>query len=76
MQFQPQDGAPPTAAKLTNIAARLHGVLAQEPEDARLTGGTRSLTRRLLGLNILSSHRKSPQSTELAKGLPVGVQVA
>lgn len=24
----------------------------QEPEDARLTGGTRSLSRRLLGLNL------------------------
>jgi hypothetical protein len=26
--------------------------LPSEPEDARLTGGTRSLTRRLLGLNL------------------------
>ncbi len=27
-------------------------MLPSEPEDARLTGGTRSLTRRLLGLNL------------------------
>lgn len=27
--------------------------LPSEPEDARLTGGTRSLTRRLLGLNLI-----------------------
>jgi hypothetical protein len=26
--------------------------LPSEPEDARLTGGTRSLSRRLLGLNL------------------------
>jgi hypothetical protein len=29
--------------------------LPQEPEDARLTGGTRSLSRRLLALNIPTS---------------------
>lgn len=28
--------------------------LPQEPDDARMTGGTRSLSRRLLGLNIPS----------------------
>jgi hypothetical protein len=27
-------------------------MLPSEPEDARLTGGTRSLSRRLLGLNL------------------------
>jgi hypothetical protein len=27
-------------------------MLPAEPEDARLTGGTRSLSRRLLGLNL------------------------
>jgi hypothetical protein len=29
--------------------------IAKEPEDARLTGGTRSLDRRLLALNIAGS---------------------
>lgn len=32
--------------------------LAKEPEDARLTGGTRSLDRRLLALNLSSLKRK------------------
>jgi hypothetical protein len=32
-------------------ASRLR-VLSKEPEDARLTGGTRSLDRRLLALNL------------------------
>ncbi len=33
--------------------------LPQEPEDARLTGVTRSLNRRLLGLNVSGSLRMS-----------------
>jgi hypothetical protein len=32
-----------------------------EPEDARLTGGTRSLARRLLGLNVLAAYKKVPE---------------
>jgi hypothetical protein len=34
--------------------------LPQEPEDARLTGATRSLNRRLLALNVPGSLRMSP----------------
>jgi hypothetical protein len=30
--------------------------LPREPEDARITGGTRSLDRRLLALNLSGSH--------------------
>ena len=30
--------------------------LAKEPEDARITGGTRSLARRLLALNLSGAH--------------------
>jgi hypothetical protein len=33
--------------------------LPKEPEDARLTGGTRSLDRRLLALNLAGSLAKS-----------------
>lgn len=33
--------------------------LLKEPEDARLTGGTRSLARRLLALNLAGSRAKS-----------------
>lgn len=37
--------------------------LPKEPEDARLTGGTRSLDRRLLALNVAGSlGRKRPMS--------------
>jgi hypothetical protein len=41
------------------IDSHLHSNLLNEPEDARLTGGTRSLTRRLLGLNIMTVSRKT-----------------
>ncbi|MDE1160513.1 MAG: hypothetical protein PW792_01050 [Acidobacteriaceae bacterium] len=47
---QPQDGAADYAPLA--IQAHLAG-LGSEPEDARLTGSTRSLFRRALGLNIL-----------------------
>jgi hypothetical protein len=30
--------------------------LPKEPEDARITGGTRSLARRLLALNLSGAH--------------------
>lgn len=36
--------------------------LPQEPEDARLTGVTRSLHRRLLALNLYGSLEKTPVS--------------
>ena len=49
---QPQDGAPDSRSRLTTLRPRPQMSLLQEPEDATLTGGTRSLTRRLLGLNI------------------------
>jgi len=45
---QPQDGAQETGTLLT---ARTR-MSQREPEDARLTGGTRSLMRRTMGLNV------------------------
>jgi hypothetical protein len=45
---QPQDGAQEPGTLLT---ARKRLAL-REPEDARLTGGTRSLMRRVMGLNV------------------------
>ena len=36
--------------------------LAKEPEDARLTGGTRSLDRRLLALNLSGVTRRTKVS--------------
>jgi hypothetical protein len=46
---QPQDGAADRRRRLAMIDSHLHSNLLNEPEDARLTGGTRSLTRRLMG---------------------------
>ncbi len=56
---QPQDGAPISRAKLAAITSHLQANFFHEPEDARLTGGTRSLTRRLLGLNFGIRPRKT-----------------
>ncbi len=57
---QPQDGAPDSRARVATLRPKtLIGVL-QEPEDATLTGGTRSLKRRLLGLNVEIAHRRTP----------------
>jgi hypothetical protein len=49
--YQPQDGGSTAAKRVTDIANRLGKAMLGEPEDARLTGGTRSLMRRLSGLN-------------------------
>ncbi|HEX4155678.1 MAG TPA: hypothetical protein VHY48_08705 [Acidobacteriaceae bacterium] len=57
--WQPQDGASArregrvssVASAVEEIHARLPR-LQNEPEDARLTGGTRSLMRRVMGLNV------------------------
>ena len=58
---QPQDGSVAKRKRLAMIDSRLHSNVLQEPEDARLTGGTRSLTRRLMGLNITeAAMRKGP----------------
>jgi hypothetical protein len=58
---QPQDGAPDSRARLTTLRLRPQIGLLQEPEDATLTGGTRSLTRRLLGLNV-GTKRMTPST--------------
>jgi hypothetical protein len=52
---------PPTSTAQSRSLSPLYS-LPKEPEDARLTGGTRSLDRRLLALNIAGS---------LTKGRPV-----
>jgi len=56
---QPQDGAAERRTRLAMINAHLLTNLLDEPEDARLTGGTRSLTRRLMGLNVISTYAAS-----------------
>jgi hypothetical protein len=58
---QPQDGAPSLASTAQALLGSLHrrGNPLAEPDDASLTGGTRSLTRRLMGLNVTSAPRKA-----------------
>jgi hypothetical protein len=62
---QPQDGASAGRSKLSSMKSPLRTDLWQEPEDARLTGGTRSLTRRLLGLNLAGKLRKTPTTVSV-----------
>lgn len=59
---QPQDGAQETSARIAAIVAHLPNSL-REPEDARLTGGTRSLMRRVSGLNV-TAYRKIPEALD------------
>ena len=58
---QPQDGAAERRTRLAVINSHLLTNLLDEPEDARLTGGTRSLTRRLMGLNVISAYAASSE---------------
>lgn len=75
---QPQDGAPKNGVdrkvKVTGAFSMLGNVMF-EPEDARLTGGTRSLMRRALGLNFRPIKQK-PQRALVVKGVPVKQPVA
>ena len=51
---QPQDGAMNlSSSRIASLRSSVPG-LTGEPEDARLTGGTRSLMRRVLGLNVIA----------------------
>jgi len=82
MLMQPQDGAFDSreqSARVTDIGKRLQvaafGAAAMvEPEDARLTGGTRTLVRRLLGLNITPRVRPTGLVAKAAK--PVAAKPA
>lgn len=48
-------------ARAVSLAKSRFARLPQEPEDARITGVTRSLNRRLLALNVPGSLRISSQ---------------
>ena len=52
----------------TEGSARTLFSLPKEPEDARLTGGTRSLDRRLLALNVAGTLGKRRPASE--RGVP------
>lgn len=67
---QPQDGARITAEmpyRITSITGSVQPSLFQEPEDARLTGATRSLFRRLMGLNVVSTPLPEPAPAVTSK---------
>ncbi|MEO7030104.1 MAG: hypothetical protein ABI147_11945 [Acidobacteriaceae bacterium] len=68
--YQPQDGAIESRGRVTDIASRLFKFSAGEPEDARLTGGTRSLMRRLSGLNLGQLVRPKAPKSALNTPLP------
>jgi hypothetical protein len=70
---QPQDGAVDTRTRLASMLSHQHSDGLHEPEDARITGGTRSLDRRLLGLNVLNTYVK--RSTAAVKAVQPIVQV-
>jgi hypothetical protein len=59
---QPQDGdgQVDVRSRVAEITTHLNRAGLLEPEDARITGSTRSLMRRLMGLNVLS--RKAQQA--------------
>jgi hypothetical protein len=52
---QPQDGGKDldVRSRVAEISAHLNRTGFIEPEDARITGTTRSLMRRLMGLNVI-----------------------
>jgi hypothetical protein len=60
-------GAPvrPANNRQPSSRAAVLAALAKEPEDARLTGGTRSLDRRLLALNLPGMAKKVKTSAEM-----------
>ena len=62
--LQPQDGAMDTRTRLASIRSHQHSDGLHESEDARLTGGTRSLDRRLLGLNVLETYAKRRERSQ------------
>jgi hypothetical protein len=67
--YQPQDGATAQRRRVTDIASRLLKLSAGEPEDARLTGGTRSLMRRLSGLNLVQFSRPGMKTRSMKPAL-------
>ena len=69
--MQPQDGAVENRSRLASMRSRTLNDGLHEPEDARLTGGTRSLDRRLLGLNVLNTYvKRTTAAVKAVKPLP------
>jgi len=74
-ELQPQDGSLANPARIATMPSRNNGAkLDCESEDARITGGTRSLSRRVLGLNdVNTADRKATMSR---RQTPLPSQVA
>lgn len=73
---QPQDGASDAGAnegmaKIASIGSRMNPLLGPEPEDARLTGTTRSLYRRVMGLNVSAPQAVDPKTRKSQKNAAV-----
>ncbi|MFT3971921.1 MAG: hypothetical protein QM699_00115 [Amaricoccus sp.] len=67
---QPQDGA--QRAVVLSFARELPSLREREPEDAALTGMTRSLFRRAMGLNVLQTLATATrQVTRPARRVPL-----
>jgi hypothetical protein len=66
--------------KAARATQRYPGLFPHEPEDARITGTTRSLYRRLLALNLpgrsMSPSAISASAGEVAKSLSAGFRIA
>jgi hypothetical protein len=66
--------------KAARAVQQYPGLFPHEPEDARITGTTRSLYRRLLALNLpgrsLSQPATSVSAGEVAKSLSTGFKIA
>jgi hypothetical protein len=52
-----------TQSSTASLLGRLPNSSLLESEDARMTGGTRSLSRRLMGLNVADVSRKKVGSS-------------
>jgi hypothetical protein len=74
-RYQPQDGAVDPLRRVMDISSRLLQS-SGEPEDARLTGGTRSLMRRLSGLNMVKRAVAMPARSVTRKGSMSNANVA
>ncbi|WP_160115239.1 hypothetical protein [Bryocella elongata] len=75
MRFrQPQDGAmDDPASRVASLRSSVPG-LTGEPEDARLTGGTRSLMRRVLGLNVIAPAIAAASALPVVRRAPRGLK--
>jgi hypothetical protein len=77
--LQPQDGAivATMSEKVSPINGRM-SLVGGEPDDARLTGATRSLFRRVMGLNVstlIEKARVPAKARTPQKAMPAAVEV-